>query len=250
MLFGGWGGLRPPGGWSPQEGGTHRRALGLHARGLRPLATNIQEEMGHLRLDAPCAGVVVRFVLCAELCFHARDTYGALHAEPTGARLGFMRAVFASLIVGMDSEGRAVPDPIDDAIRVPREALLLRPAPGPTRPPMHSAAVGPAQAPARAGRAPSRALSAGAPHPVGAVSALAPPPLGGAEAGFFFRDTALPTGGRAECAAPPYTRCLTARSRRTRLFFPPMPPGEQYSTAPWPSARAYASRHSLPSRLS
>ena len=109
MLFGGWGGLRPPGGWS----------------------SNVQEEMGHLRLDAPCAGVVVRFAQCAELYFHARDRYGTLHAEPAGARLGFMRAALARLIVGMDSDGRAVPDPIDDAIRVPREALPLRPEPGP-----------------------------------------------------------------------------------------------------------------------
>ena len=104
-----WLGLRPPGGWS----------------------ANIKEEMGHLRLDAPCAGVVVRFAQCAELYFHARDRYGTLHAEPAGARLGFMRAALARLIVGMDSDGRAVPDPIDDAIRVPREALPLRPEPGP-----------------------------------------------------------------------------------------------------------------------
>ena len=48
----------------------------------------------------------------------------------------------------------------------------------------------------------------------------------------------------AECAAPPYTRCLTARCRRVRPFFSPMPPGEQHSNGPWPSARAYASRHS------
>ena len=32
---------------------------------------------------------------------------------------------------------------------------------------------------------------------------------------------------------------------RARLFLPPMPPGEQHSTGPWPSAR-----HSLPNRLS
>ena len=155
MLFGGWGGFRPPGGWS----------------------ANIQEEMAPLRLDARCEGVVVRFVLCAELYFHARDTYEALHAEPAGARLGFMRAAFARLIVGMDSEGRAIPDPIDDAIRVPREAFPPCPEPGPTRQPIHSAAVGalsdgdesdsssdgsesaparsPAPAPGRAGRAAS-----------------------------------------------------------------------------------------------
>ena len=90
-----------------------------------------------------------------------------------------MRAAFARLIVGMTSDGQAVPDPIDDAIRVPREALLFPLEPGPTRPPMHSAAVGalpdddgdesdfssdgggpaparsPAQALARTGRAPS-----------------------------------------------------------------------------------------------
>ena len=76
--------------------------------------------MGDLRLDTPCAGVVVWFVMCTELYFHARDTYGALHMEPSGARLGFMRTAFARLNVGMDSDGQAVPDPIDQ--RHPRAA--------------------------------------------------------------------------------------------------------------------------------
>ena len=167
-LFHGWGGLRHPRGWS----------------------ANIPEEMGHLRLDTPCAGVVVWFVLCTELYFHARDTYGALHMEPTGARLGFMRAAFAAgfarLILGMDSDGQGVLDPIDDVIRAPRESILSRQELGPTRPPMHSAAVGavlnddgdesdsssdgggpaPARPPAQgAGCAPpTRRLSAGVPH--------------------------------------------------------------------------------------
>ena len=91
----------------------------------------------------------------------------------------------------------------------------------------------------------------------GRASAPLPPPRrgwGGPLSSSATRlQPALPTGGPptlAECAAPPYTLCLTARCRRARLSFPPMPPGEQHSTSVWPSARAYASRHSLPNRLS
>ena len=153
-LFHGWGGLRHPRGWS----------------------ANIPEEMGHLRLDTPCAGVVVWFVLCTELYFHARDTYGALHMEPTGTRLSFMRAAFsagcARLILGMDSDGQAVPDPIDDVIRAPRESILSRQELGPIRAPMHSAAVGALLKTATSRTAVARPRPGPGPRPRGPVARL------------------------------------------------------------------------------
>ena len=83
-----------------------------------------------------------------------------------------------------------------------------------------------------------------------------PAPTKGAGAGYFspLHGSSRPClrAGRPTLRRPSVHTLLDCTVSPGSASSPPlsMPPGEQRSTGPWPSARACASRHSLPNRLS